>query len=229
MGFYDEWISCINKTENDNFYIKSFLYHSIDSIDALEKSSKIDLIRIIDFLISYDKNKIIKLIDEDSIKILNPSDIIQFSNFDKGTVELTHILIYEKNGLTFDEIGYKLIGTESDGAAKKYGENHAKVAKGMSLVKFSSEKPYIVTNTNLGNFFPYLEEETQNKLISILCLRNPLIQNIIAKAKKGIVNYYDEVECIADSIKLRRKQNVKYILDLALKEINSDFINNIVF
>ncbi|MEG0408401.1 MAG: hypothetical protein RR623_05955 [Bacilli bacterium] len=229
MGFYDEWIECIENNKDDIFYVKSFLYCSVSSIESIENGSEKCLMRIVDFLTGYDKNRIINIIDDNFIKIITSVDVIQFSNFKIGTEELTHLLSYEKKGLTFNELGYLLIDASSDGAAEKYGENHAKVAKELNLVSFSKEKPYIVHNTRLGDLFPYLNDDKQNKLISILSLRDPLIMTIIAKAKHGKVEYCNEVECLADSTKLRRKSNVKYLIDLALTGIDDDFVGNINF
>ena len=57
MGFYEEWLMCIQNNTNDDYYINSFLYQSNSSVEQLEKSSKSEIEWIIEFLISYDKEK----------------------------------------------------------------------------------------------------------------------------------------------------------------------------
>lgn len=227
MDFYKEWEECLEHNCNDDYYINSFLYRSNYSIDSLERSSAKDIKRIINFLISLDKKRIIEKIGIEHIKKINSSDVVQFSNFDKSTSEIAHILKYERDGLTFEELGYLLNSSNGKLAATKYGENQSKTAKIFNLVSFSITKPTEVKNTSLGDVFPLLNKDTQTKLLSILCLRDPVVMCLIAKAKKTNVNYDEVVCCLSESTSNRRKSNIKYLLDLALYDIDDNFIHNI--
>ena len=229
MNFYDEWEKCCNESRNDQYYINSFLFCSANSIDPLERSSDKDIKKIIEFIITIDKEKLIDCIDEKFVKPLYPSDVIQFSNFNKATSEITHILKYEENGLTFEEIGYFLSSADNKVAGIKYGENQSKTAKDFNLVNFTINRPIIVTNTALGNAFPFLDETNKKKLLGILSLRNNLIQVLIARSKNGEVYYNDVVSCLAKSTAKRRHNNVKLILDLAIANIDKDYLKNIIF
>ena len=95
MDFYEEWEKFLSNDLDDDYYFNSFLYHSIDSIKPLEESSKGRIDSIINFLLSYDKRKILSKIDYTHEKILAPCDVIQFSNFDKATSEISHLLKFD--------------------------------------------------------------------------------------------------------------------------------------
>lgn len=218
MGFYEEWLMCIQNNTNDDYYINSFLYQSNSSVEQLEKSSKSEIEWIIEFLISYDKEKIIDKINYEHVKQIMPCDVAQFSNLEKSTLEITHILKYEENGLTFEELGYLLNSAPNKPAATKYGENQSKTAKIFSLVDFSTSRPIVVSNTSLGNVFPLLPEEKRNKLLSVLCLRDPVIKCFIAQAKLGNAIYNDITCCLSETTSIRRKSNINTLLSLALKE-----------
>lgn len=229
MNFYDEWKKCNIEEIDDSFYINSFLCRSIYSITSLENASKDKISDVISFLVSLNKQRIISYIDKKYIKLINPNDVIQYSNFEKSTDEITHILRYETNGLTFEDLGYLLISAPNKLSANKYGENQAKTAKDFNLVSFSPTKPTIVKNTALGNFFPYLDNKDKTALLSILSLRNNVVLNFVARAKLTKVYYEDIVSCLAETTKARRKSNVKHLIDLSLLDIDDDDLkNNIV-
>lgn len=219
MDFYEEWENCVQNQLNDNYYINSFLYHSIDSAKPLEKSSKNRMDNIIEFLLSYDKKKIISKIDFKHEKIITPRDVIQFSSFNKATSEITHVLKYENDGLTFEELGYLLNSAPNKSAAIKYGENHAKTARIFGLVNFSNTRPIIVTNTSLGNSFPLLSEDKQKKLLSILSLRDPLVKCYISKLKYVDVSLDDLLCCLSKTTFERRKNNANTLILLALFDV----------
>ena len=42
--------------------------------------------------------------------------------------------------MTFDQIGKDLIGAKKEGACKKYGENHSKLAKELSIVNLINKE-----------------------------------------------------------------------------------------
>lgn len=227
MNFYDDWEKCIDSNYDDSYYINSFLYKSSDSIEPLYNSSKKHIKKVIEFLVNYDKSKILDLIDRQHQKLLQPSDVAQFSNFEKSTDELTHILVYEENGLTFEDLGYLLIKAPTKMAATKYGENQSKTAKIFELVSFSTSRPIEVTNTILGNEFPYLDDETKIRLLSILVLRDPVVIHFICEAKYKVINYKEILNCLSNSTRERRKSNIKRLIELAFYEEKKEYKNNI--
>lgn len=227
MNFYDEWECCLLNNKDDRYYINSFLYKTVDSIVPLEKSSKKQIKKIIEFLLAYNKQRIIDMINDDHIKLMMPYDIAQFSNFEKSTNEITHILKYEPNGLTFEELGYLLNSSSNKLAATKYGENQSKTARIFSFVTFTNSKPTIVKNTSLGNEFPLLNKEDQDRLISILSLRDPMIKCFIASAKTKNVKYEDIICCLSETTTIRRKTNVHTLLSKSLVD-NDNILKKII-
>lgn len=228
MSFFREWIECVKNGESDDYYINSFLYRSQSSIEILENASKKEIREIIDFFVQYNQKKIVDKIGQEHIKKINASEVVQYSSFANSTSEITHILKYETNGLTFEDLGYLLIGSKTKVAAVKYGENQAKTARVFSLVKFEDSKPIVVKNTSLGDMFPLLNENTQKKLLSILCLRDPVVINAIAYNKFKKTSIEDICSCLSSSTFIRRKMNVFKLLKLALENVDDDLLGIIL-
>lgn len=59
---------------------------------------------------------------------INPDIILQFSNFDHGIFEVPRNIKMEGKPLTFNELGKLIMNSKEEGACKKYGENHSKLA-----------------------------------------------------------------------------------------------------
>ena len=97
------------------------------------------------------------------------------------------------------------------------------------MVNITDHKPTVVTITNFGKYFAFFDEKEKLKLLKILGLRDPLIQNLIIKAKQGIVYYTDECNCLSESTKIRRRSNVKKLLGLILEEVDTSIMNNIIW
>ena len=155
--------------------------------------------------------------------------VIQFSNFENGTTKLAELLYNKEDGMSYPEIGRALAGSEEFNAATKYGENHSKLARDFELVSITDHKPTIVTITNFGRYFVFFDERDQLKLIKILGLRDPLIQNLIIKSKQGVAYYNDECNCLSDSTKIRRRGNVKKLLEVIIEDTNTSISNNIMW
>ena len=140
-------------------------------------------------------------------------------------------MLFENRKLDFIEIGKKLINAKLDGACKKYGENHSKLAYELNLVNLEKEKRYVVTNTKLGEFLVSIDYDTKKEILKRLWLRNPFIKEMIIRAKNGDCNYSELAsQYLSQSTVLRRKSNVKYVLGYILEESNYEFIlNNITW
>ena len=177
----------------------------------------------------YDLNKMINIIDESFYNVLTPAMVIQFSSFENGTTKLVELLYNKEDGMSYPDIGRSLAGSEELNAATKYGENHSKLARDFDLVNITDHKPTVVTITNFGKYFAFFDEKEKLKLLKILGLRDPLIQNLIIKAKQGIVYYTDECNCLSESTKIRRRSNVKKLLGLILEEVDTSIMNNIIW
>lgn len=229
MSFYEEWGNCLQNGDNDFDYIQAFLEKKDFTKRILYVGSSDQIALFCKLLLSYDLNRIINVIDETFYHDLTPAMVIQFSSFENGTTKLVELLYNKEEGISYPEIGRSLAGSEELNAATKYGENHSKLAREFDLVSITVHKPFIVTITNFGKYFAFFDEIEQRKLLKILGLRDPLIQNLIIKAKQGIVYYTDECDCLSDSTKIRRRGNVKKLLGVILEGIDTSIINNIIW
>lgn len=229
MSFYEDWYNCLLNEDDDFDYIQAFLQKKDYTKRILKNGSSKQIELFCKLLLEYDLNKIIDVIDETFYNDLTPAMIIQFSNFENGTTKLAELLYNKEDGMSYPEIGRALAGSEELNAATKYGENHSKLARDFELVSITEHKPTIVTITNFGRYFVFFDERDQMKLIKILGLRDPFIQNLIIKSKQGIVYYTDECNCLSDSTKIRRRSNVKKLLEVILEDINTSIGNNIIW
>lgn len=229
MSFYEEWDNCLQNGDNDFDYIQAFLEKKDFTKRILYGGSSEQIALFCKLLLNYDLNRIINVIDKTFYHDLTPAMVIQFSSFENGTTKLVELLYNKEEGISYPEIGRALAGSEELNAATKYGENHSKLAREFDLVSITDHKPSIVKITNFGKYFAFFDEIEQRKLLKILGFRDPLIQNLIIKAKQGIVYYTDECDCLSDSTKIRRRSNVKKLLGVILEEIDTSIINNIIW
>lgn len=225
MGFYNEWFESIN-TEKEIFYIKSFLNSTPQSLDTFLAGNKDELIIATKVLLNTPISKYVETIDE--VSVFAAEDIVQFSNFNHAISTICTCCEFEDKGLTFSEIGKMIMHSRLEGACKKYGENHAKLAAEFSLVTLHKDKSFYVKNTALGSFSISLNKEDKNELIKRLALRNCFIKDLLFHAKKDIVHYSQLAsKVLSESTVNRRKSNVKYLTMLVLT--NESLGNNIIW
>ena len=99
-----------------------------------------------------------------------------------------------------------------------------------SLVTLSTNRPTKVKITNFGEFSVPMDLNYKFKVLKMLAIRDGLIRNIINSAKKGIVYFSEETSCISESTRIRRKPNVKYVLEFILKGTKYEgLLNNIIW
>lgn len=229
MSFYDDWLDAIKNSDDDIDYLEAFLKKKDYTLRILHSGNNEQVEVFCRILLNYDFKKIIDLIDDNYISELNCSKVIQFSNLENGTYNLVRVLYGHNEGLSYPEIGRALVGSEETNAATKYGENHSKLGRDFELVTITDSKPSIVKNTVFGECFAFLERDQQIKLLKVLGLRDPVIKNLIANSKKGIVYYMDECNCLSESTRIRRRSNVKKLFELIFDGNTDSFINNIMW
>ena len=226
MNFYLEWEknSCdLGKTKE---YIKNFLSKSENSLTVFNTGTTDELVYVCGFLLKIPICNFINCIDEN--KKCPTDSIIQYSNLEHAIVDVPRVLKFQTGPLTFSELGKIIIKAKEDGACKKYGENHAKVALEMSMVNFERKGAIVVKNNSFGNFSVGLSSYDRTELIKRLALRNVFIQKLIYLAKNGLVNYMDVAcEVLSESTAIRRKSNVRQIVNLILND--NEIVDNIVW
>ncbi len=145
------------------------------------------------------------------------SDVPIFSDFEKSVIRVPELLEFAEHGLTFDELGYQLMGCAKEAAQKKYGENQGKIAELCGLAEIGVQKPRKVTLTSWGKYLVSISMETKMTVLRKMILRNAYLQCLISKAASGPVLYTDTVSCLAPSNQGRRRGNVRYLMEFILK------------
>lgn len=162
-----------------------------------------------------------KMSDREKIE---SSDVFQFSNLDDGTSVFCDKMRKTDNpGMKFIEIGRLLLddGKErKDGALVKYGENHAKTAEMLGL-SFQLCKTYYLSG--IGYVYSELSEDKQYRLLTRLVLRNKLVTRLYQASKNGKIDMREFLYMLSDSTYLRRKSNIRTILDVLARTEELDF------
>lgn len=224
------WEIARNNGMDETSFMTDFLKDTDFSEEILLKGNDADEWTAIDILLSTKIENLVDIINR-PLNPIYPESIVQFSTFDHALFTINKILHFKKGCLTFSEIGKEIINASQDGACKKYGENHSKVAAMLSLVTLKKEGQLKVSNSSLGNVSLSLEKCDKYQLAKRLSLRNSFIQNIISKAKNGDCNYMALAQqYLSESTAIRRRSNVKFIVQLILEGTSYEFLlKNIVW
>ena len=122
------------------------------------------------------------------------------------------------------------IGSKSTGARIKYGENHSKLAYEMGFVEMFRDGKIFVYLTQFGNVAVSLSENDRYNLALKMLIRNSFIRNIIKLGKKDCVFYSEMVgNLLSESTMIRRKNNVRYVIEAILDESKFKYIKNNIF
>lgn len=166
-------------------------------------------------------------------KSISAKDVIQFSSFYDATegicIKLKEI---DNPGLKFIDVGRLLLDDGKDrkeGAYVKYGENHAKTATSLGLV-FEFYNTYYLSC--VGDIYIGLQEKEKKCLLDRLILRSVLIARMLQASQNGRVNMREFLYMLSDSTYIRRKSNVRKVVDYLYQSEEYDFnvfIENINF
>ena len=155
---------------------------------------------------------------------IESGDIFQFSDLDDGTTVFCEKMSRTDNpGMKFIDIGRLLLDDgkdRKDGALVKYGENHAKTAEMLGL-SFELCKTYYLSG--IGYIYVELSKEQQDRFLTRLVLRNKLITRLYQATKNGNVNMREFMYMLSDSTYVRRKSNVKKIINILKLSEEYDF------
>lgn len=228
MNFYENWESVIDNDTKNETHICRFLSKDEDSLDVFKKGTIEELVYVCNLLLSIPINTFIECINEE--KHYTSDMIFQYSTLEHAIVDVCNVLKFIGDGLTFSELGKIIIKAKEDGACKKYGENHSKLAEEMSMVSLERIGVTKVYLTSFGDFSVCLSSKDRMELIRRLSLRNYFVQDLIFQAKNNyIVSYMDMAQkTLSKSTAIRRKSNVRQIVDLILKD-DIELLNKIVW
>ena len=163
---------------------------------------------------------------------ITAKDVFQFSDMAHATVVICEkVKAYNNLGMKYIDIGKILLGDgkmRKDGAYIKYGENHVKTAEAMGLF-FELSRTYFLSC--LGYVYCDLSNEDRHKLLTRLLLRNRLIIRLMQASENGNINAREFFYMLSDSTYLRRRSNIKAVLNI-LKSSEEydfkDFVNKII-
>lgn len=226
MDFYLNWEKNLSNIKGNEKYVKAFLKKDEESLKVFENGLDEELLFVCKLLLKIPISTFIYNIDED--QACTADTVIQYSNLYHAVVNVSRILKFTNQSMTFTLLGKEIIRAKTDSACRKYGENHAKLAHELSMVKFTKAKGTLTTNTAFGNFSVNLSDKDRLEIARRLLLRNQFIQKIIFLAKKGKVNYM-EIACriLSKSTAERRKSNMKQLINLILNK--NEIAKNIVW
>lgn len=216
MSFYSTWHDVRALGIDDSAFIESFIARSDVSLSTLNDGSEEEIATATQLLMTLPENEIVRVISGGKEIPLLPAEVPCFSTFSNGAVRLNELLEFTPEGLTYEEIGYQLVGATNQLAQIKYGENHAKLATMMSLVTISDHRPANVRATALGHYLVTVSYEDKAMVLKKLILRDPCIKAIVRTAAAGETNYRKVVENLSDSTAYRRRTSVRCAVEFAL-------------
>ena len=116
-----------------------------------------------------------------------------------------------------------------EGALTKYGENHAKTAEAIGLL-FELHRTYFLSI--YGYAFLELSASGREKLLVRLLLRNKFIVRLFKASNNGNVEMRNFLYMLSDTTYVRRRSNIRSILNVLQNSTEFDFstfINRIKF
>ena len=225
-NFYAEWYEKRNTGVSDLDYILSFIHSDEKTLHPLLIGNDTELSTAFDALSLVPIEEILNVIKTEPITgTLTPADVPCFSTFEMGAHRLNELLVFEPEGLSFSDAGYQLMNSIQDGARKKYGENHSKLATIMSLVRVSyAHRTALVTPTAWGQYLTKYELDQKRDILQKLLLRDLCVRTIVKEALDGPANYRNIVAFLARSTAVRRRSNVKYLVEYALTGTDYEYV-----
>lgn len=164
---------------------------------------------LISVIESYTTDEIMNFIStkRDSIQQITKANITQFSDID-AVIRVLQIVDAADDDVDFLYVGYMFNKGAKEGAQRKYGENHIKLAIQMGLL---TTRPFKLTP--LGKKYLTLNDEERKVINPKLYLRVPVVQKIILCAESG---YTDGTKILLETLKestaIRRRSNIKTML-----------------
>lgn len=229
MGFYTAWKNKIACGEDNYDFVCDFLRPSTDAVNALLQGSEEELNTAFEVIKATPLMRVLDcFVDITGNESLTPADIPCFSNLENGASRLNELLEFSPEGATFAEIGYQLMNSVKPGAKVKYGENHSKLAAMMSLVDISNTRPVVVKPTLWGSFLTRYSFGEKSDVLKKLLLRDVCVKSMLSKAFMGPVNYIDVVSTLSPSTMIRRRTNVKKLLEFIMNDSEREiYLSNI--
>lgn len=161
-----------------------------------------------------------------SIPNYTSKDITQLSSLYDCTLGMCKALKEVDHGLSYIEIATKLHDghsyTNTPGALTKYGENQVKTASQLGLTLCIKDLWYL---SAIGQIFPNLADDIQNKYFSICLLRDPFYSRVLCSMCKQETNLPNYMTILSESTQKRRIPNCKQLINFFIQQCNTESIN----
>ena len=216
MAFYIEWLENKN-TDEEKIFLENFLRLNEETLEVFYNGDEASLGTAISVINSVAIEKYVEIIDNLNCENdIVSAQVPQFSDFNDGAYRIPELLEFSPDGMTFEEIGYQLVKSPTEGAGIKYGENHSKLASAMELVVIQ-KRPSNVISTALGKYLIKFIPNEKNELLKRLLLRQYIIQKMIKGSANDILSYRQVVNSLSMATAIRRRNNVRTLLEFVLK------------
>jgi hypothetical protein len=152
-----------------------------------------------------------------------PSNIPQFSDFADAYIETPKILESSNEKMTYDQLGVYLDNgkNKKEGAQRKYGENHSKVAALLDLAVIATSNNIYKINTSVfGVAYNKRNEHEKKAITARLLFRIPIIQKMLIDALVCKVDIENELSCLSKQTRMRRKPNIATMLQYLFDDMS---------
>lgn len=152
-------------------------------------------------------------------------DITQLSSIEDSTINMCVKLKENGNsGMDFQEIASLLHGEDdyasTDFALSKYGENQVKTARQLGLTTVYNENKWYLTS--IGYVYPDLEIEEQNKLLSIILLRDPFYSRLLCSLCANDTSIRGYMDMLSESTIRRRIPSCLKLIEIFVNQCKKE-------
>lgn len=156
----------------------------------------------------------------DELEPISSANVPQFSQIESA-YRVPEILLALGEGQEFEKLGIYLHYEphKKEGANKKYGENHAKLATLIDLADIVNTGKMTVVPTKFGELFCQLPDDEKADMAARLMLRIPIVQHML-RDSADVVHIADHLRLFADSTKKRRIPNIKKVCNLIDQQLD---------
>ena len=212
-----------------DFFSKQFEEESTKILVESPSFFSVELMKeYIHQIIKYGLSEFISFASEEKqFEEITSKDITQLSSIDDSTINICQKMKENYNpGMDFQEIAIALHGegdyASTDFALSKYGENQVKTARQLGLTTVLSENKWYLTS--IGYVYPELKTEEQNKLLSIILLRDPFYSRLLCSLCKNDTSIREYMNMLAESTIKRRIPSCLKLIEIFLNQCNNEGI-----
>lgn len=222
------WISILNGSMDCSTVAISYLTGQAQTEFLTRNRDKIfceQVLKAVNILISSLMNVSIQQLRSEfksckDLKIIEKSNIPQFSNFATAAVCVPEVLVRSKTVLSYKELGAELSpDSKSKYAMEKYGENHGKLAAllGLAEIKKGAGCNKFIPSA-LSNRYCQMAQCDKMVLLTRLCYRIPFVQHAVVTDNPEQFVSDSLRTLLAPSTFNRRISNAQEILAFALEK-----------